>query len=184
MGQIRIISGKWRGKKLTVAAVPGLRPSSDRIRETVFNWLQWQVAGSYCLDLFAGSGAFGIEAVSRGAAQAVLVEKHPIVVNNLRRQLKILNSPDLELIQADALDYIHISAPRQFNLVFLDPPFRQNLLELSCEYLEQFQWLAAQAYIYIEMEAELITLKFPPTWQLLKDQRSGQIRYCLLQKII
>jgi 16S rRNA (guanine966-N2)-methyltransferase len=182
MGQIRIISGKWKGKKLTIAAVPGLRPSSDRIRETVFNWLQWQIASSYCLDLFAGSGVFGIEAVSRGANYARLVEKHPVVARNLRQQLTILNSTNLELIQADALDYIQIPAIQQFDVVFLDPPFRQNLLAVTCEYLEQYQWLTESAYIYVEMEAELM-IKFPPTWQLLKDKRSGQIRYCLLQKI-
>ena len=125
---LRIIGGEWRSRKLKFADVPGLRPTPDRVRETLFNWLQWHVPGARCLDLFAGSGALGLEALSRGARDVVMVEKHPAAAQALRDNLTLLGARNARLVHDDALRYLG-RVTVAFDLIFLDPPFRQMLLE-------------------------------------------------------
>lgn len=180
VGQLRVIAGKWRRRKITFPAVQGLRPTPDRIRETLFNWLQPYIEGARCLDLFAGSGALGIEALSRGAAEAVMIEQHPAVFTHLRGQLQALGvtAPRVSLIHSDALSYLRGTA-RPFDIVFVDPPFRTALAIASCRLLEQGGWLANHALIYLETEWTVEPACIPDRWQILHRRRAGNVAYCL-----
>ncbi|MGH8108729.1 MAG: 16S rRNA (guanine(966)-N(2))-methyltransferase RsmD, partial [Arenimonas sp.] len=122
-GQVRIISGLWRGSKLPVESYPGLRPTSDRVRETLFNWLQSQIAGKRVLDCFAGTGALGFEAASRGAAEVVLLEKVPALVNSLRESATRLKAGNLKVESSDSFSWLGRQPTERFDLVFIDPPF-------------------------------------------------------------
>ncbi len=181
-GTLRIIGGRWRGRRLAIAAVPGLRPTTDRVRETLFNWLMPVVAGAHCLDLFAGSGALGLEAASRGAAEVVLVERAKAAVEQLRRHLQTLQADTVRVVQADALAFL-AGPPRPFDIVFLDPPFRRGLLAPCIERLEQGGWLADEARIYIEAERELPPEALPANWELLRSKGAGQVGYHLAARI-
>lgn len=181
-GELRIIAGSWRGRRLAFPALPGLRPTPDRVRETLFNWLQAYIPGARCLDLFAGSGALGLEALSRGAGNVTFVDNAPPAINQLRHNLQLLKAENAEVIAAPALDWL---AARQtdlepcYDLVFLDPPFRRDLLPLSCELLESRNLLAEEALIYIEAETELGTPQLPANWQELRCKTAGQVSYRL-----
>jgi len=177
-GFIRLISGQWKGRKLPVRDVEGLRPTTDRVKETVFNWLAGDVRGSRCLDLFAGSGSLGFEALSRYADCVIMIERDPGAARQLQQNLQQLGSNQAQVIQADARQWL--SGPAQpFDLVFLDPPFRQDLLPQVCQQLEQGGWLTDQALIYLEREREGEPPVLPANWQLLKDKQAGQVCYQL-----
>jgi 16S rRNA (guanine966-N2)-methyltransferase len=176
---LRIIGGRWRGRRVRFPDAEGLRPSPDRVRETLFNWLQPVIAGARCLDLFAGSGALGLEAISRGAARAVLVDRDARVMENLREQSTILDAPEAVLVQADALSFL-AGTPERFDIVFLDPPYRKQLLEPCYARLVE-GWLAPEARVYIEAEPELDPLPLPEGWTLLRSKRAGQVAYHLAQ---
>lgn len=153
----------------------GLRPTSDRVRETLFNWLAPWIDGARCLDLFAGSGALGLEAASRGAQRVVLVERHATAAANLRRQAELLRAPQVEIIQQDALRFL-VETQESFDVVFLDPPFGENLLRPACATLEQTRGLASSSWIYLEMERVLADrdgLTLPAEWKI---QRRLQTR--------
>ncbi|MGD8175145.1 16S rRNA (guanine(966)-N(2))-methyltransferase RsmD [Marinimicrobium sp. ARAG 43.8] len=175
---LRIIGGRWRGRKLNFPAVDGLRPTGDRIRETLFNWLAPRLPDARCLDLFAGSGALGLEALSRGASLASLLEQHPGAAQQLREHLHTLACPEGQVIHANSLDWLDSAPPTPFDIVFIDPPFRQNLWQESIDRLNQRGWLAPDAAIYIESEPET-ALTLPPHWQLHRNKTSGQVRYRL-----
>ena len=177
---LRIIAGQWRGRKLQFPDVEGIRPTPDRVRETLFNWLAPHIHGARCLDLFAGSGAVGLEALSRGASEVVMVEREARAVSHLRETGKLLDSEGLKVIQGDALRYLQGPAT-PFDIVFLDPPFRQDLLGTCLQGLLADNWLAAGALIYIEVEKELGELEAPAGWELLKHKISGQVAYHLIQ---
>ncbi|OIN04781.1 16S rRNA (guanine(966)-N(2))-methyltransferase RsmD [Oceanisphaera psychrotolerans] len=177
-GQIRLIGGQWRGRKLPVLDSEGLRPTTDRVKETLFNWLMFDVRGGRCLDLFAGSGSLGFEALSRGAAEVVLVEKDARVAQQLQRNLASLPAASGRVVNTDALGFLQGTAT-PFDLVFLDPPFHRELLPAACQQLEQGGWLSEDAKIYIEREQNAETLPLPPTWRLLKDKQAGQVSYQL-----
>ncbi|MCX7557353.1 16S rRNA (guanine(966)-N(2))-methyltransferase RsmD [Xanthomonadaceae bacterium JHOS43] len=147
-GKIRIIAGRWRGSKLEVPGVSGLRPSSDRVRETLFNWLQSSVGGARCLDLFAGSGALGFEAASRGAAHVTMIERDPVALAGLRASVQKLGADQIETIGADALAWLARTPDRAFDLVFVDPPFSTGLHQKALDAL--LPWLAADAQVYVE----------------------------------
>lgn len=172
--QLRIIAGEWRGRKLSFPDGEGLRPTGDRLRETLFNWLAYSVSGAQVLDLFAGSGALGFEALSRGAGSAVFLDTHPLVVRQLRQNLQVLNCNQAEVHQTDALSWLS-QASKPFNLVFLDPPFGKGLLAPVCTALEQKGWLAEDAWIYLEAEKDLALSDIPSTWQLRKEKKAGQV---------
>ena len=158
---LRIIGGEWRSRKLPFIDAQGLRPTPDRIRETLFNWLQGYIHGANCLDLFAGSGVLGLEALSRGAAQVVFVEKNKAVANQLKENLTVLKA-DAEVRQTDALDYLNSENIMQKwggvlpNIIFLDPPYRQNLLEQSLTILcdKSKGLINKNTLIYLEHESE------------------------------
>jgi 16S rRNA (guanine966-N2)-methyltransferase len=178
---VRIIAGQWRGRRIPFQAVPGLRPTPDRVRETLFNWLQRTVVGCRCLDLYAGSGALGFEALSRGAAEAVMVEKDAAVVRHLGEAATLLGTPDARIVQADALHFLSGTA-RPFDVVFLDPPFALGALAELCTLLEVRGWLAPTAWIYLEQSARDAPPELPVGWQLLKDTRAGEVRAMLARR--
>jgi 16S rRNA (guanine966-N2)-methyltransferase len=177
-GKIRIISGRWRRRLLPVPDVEGLRPTPDRVRETLFNWLAGRIEGARCLDLYAGSGALGFEAASRGAAEVVMVERDPHAVDSMRRQAAALGADQIEVVHADARHWLQGEAT-PFDIVFLDPPYGGDDLGEACALLEQGHWLAAGARIYLESRASLQDLRLPPEWRILRRQKAGQVRYHL-----
>lgn len=187
-GKIRIIAGKYKGRKLPVLMAEGLRPTTDRVKETVFNWLMPYINQANCLDCFAGSGGLGFEALSRGADQVTLVELNRSAAKQLLANKELLKADNLAVVHSDALSFLKedflksdstANAPRLFDLVFLDPPFRQQLVEQAAQLLNHSS-LADQALIYVEMEAES-TQAIPKNWQLLKEKVAGQVIYQLYQ---
>ncbi len=181
---MRIIAGRWRGRKLPVPSAPGLRPTPDRLRETLFNWLAPHLPGARCLDLFAGSGALGLEAASREAAEVWLVEKHPGLAGQLREQLIRLGAGQVHVREADALKFLEHPPEQPFDLVFLDPPFARNWLEPCCRRLDSGGWLHPDSRIYLEMERDLARRGGPPlpaTWQCSRQSQAGETAGWLLE---
>lgn len=178
-GELRIIGGRYRGRRLPVPSEPGLRPTSDRVRETLFNWLQPVIDGSRCLDLFAGSGALGFEAASRGAREVVMVEQVTGVAKVLRNNAKVLGAAAVRVEQADALHWLDAKAPRPFDIVFLDPPFALGLLGPACALLARNGFLAAGARVYLETSAYAGLPELPRDWRVTRDKVAGQVRYAL-----
>ena len=182
--RVRIVGGRWRGRRVSFAPVPGLRPTPDRVRETLFNWLQPVIEGARCLDLFAGSGVLGLEAASRGAARVVLVERDLRVVRVLEEQVRVLGSSAVRVVHAEARTWLardpKPSAPEPFDVVFLDPPFADPELPAACiGLLEDGGWLRADARIYLEADARTPLPALPPSWSLLRSRRAGQVAYHL-----
>lgn len=182
--QVRIVGGQWRGRKLGFPDLPGLRPTPDRVRETLFNWLAPVITGSRCLDLFAGSGALGFEAASRGAAEVVLVEREPQIAKALREQVQLLHAKNVEIMQADALQYLQ-GTPRGFDILLLDPPFGQGLLESSLAALAHRQ-SASVSWIYLEAEralsSEQLSAMLPEGFELFRSKATGQVGYHLARR--
>jgi 16S rRNA (guanine966-N2)-methyltransferase len=179
--KLRIIGGAWRGRRLFFPDAPSLRPTPDRVRETLFNWLQFDIPGSCCLDLFAGSGALGLEAASRGAQRVVQAESNAAAARQLREHYRALDARQLQLVEQDVLQFLN-GAAQAFDLVFMDPPFGQNLVPPVCRLLEQRGWLAAEAKIYIETEAVWTPEGLPEFWRLLKAKTAGEVGYRLFQR--
>ncbi|KKD00149.1 MULTISPECIES: 16S rRNA (guanine(966)-N(2))-methyltransferase RsmD [Photobacterium] len=180
-GFVRIISGRWRGRKLPVHDVAGLRPTTDRVKETVFNWLAPDIHGARCLDLFAGSGSLGLEALSRGADHLTLLELDSKAASQLKRNLDTLGTDKAELHQADSLAFLR-QPGSAYDLVFIDPPFRRDMLPEVIHLLETNGWLTPQALIYLEAEKELGQPETPEHWQLIKEKAAGQVCYRLYQR--
>ena len=181
-GQLRIISGQWRSRKLGFPEAPGLRPTPDRVRETLFNWLAAHIEGAKVLDAFTGSGALYLEALSRGASMALALDANATAISSLRHNLDLLGCATGQLLQSDALKYLETQTPSAFDLVFLDPPFHQNLLPATCTLLEEKGWLAERAWIYTESETPPSTLQMPTTWRLHREKKAGQVYYSLWQR--
>ncbi|MBL4941199.1 MAG: 16S rRNA (guanine(966)-N(2))-methyltransferase RsmD [Colwellia sp.] len=180
LGSIRIIAGKHRGRKLPVLMAEGLRPTTDRIKETLFNWLMPYLHDAHCLDCFAGAGSLGFEALSRGVAQVNLIELNKAAAKQLLANKQLLKADNIIVTNNNVLNFLKTQAIQSFDLVFVDPPFRQNLVSQTCELLEN-GWLSEQALIYVEMEAEG-SQKLPNNWQLLKEKIAGQVAYRLFQR--
>ena len=176
--QLRIIGGQWRGRKLRFADGEGLRPTTDRVRETVFNWLQGIIDGARCLDLYAGSGALGMEALSRGAAEVVFWEKNPKAVRALCDNLALLKTEHAEVVQGDTLTLLKDPA-RPFDVIFLDPPFGRELLQPTLDLLASGGWLAPEARVYIEHASRGESFTTPAGWELLRSKQAGQVAYHL-----
>ena len=176
--QLRIIGGEWRGRKLSFPDVEGLRPTTDRVRETLFNWLAPVIHGARCLDLFAGSGALGLEALSRGAAEVQFVDSDRRAVQSLRDNLTLLKEERGKVVLGDALSFLQ-GEPQPFDLVFLDPPFRKELLQPCLELLCSGGWLAENARLYIEVEQELGEPQLPQGWAMVRSKTAGQVIYGL-----
>lgn len=180
---IRIIGGEWRSRKLTVPEAPGLRPTPDRVRETLFNWLAPTIQGARVLDAFTGSGALFLEALSRGASTGVAIDANTDAVNNLRRNLAVLQCDDAEVLRVDSLQYLSNKTEQGFDIVLLDPPFHQDLLLSACQLLEDNNWLNKDAWIYTESEQAPSSLGVPSTWRLHREKHTGQVHYTLWQKV-
>ncbi|WNV03645.1 16S rRNA (guanine(966)-N(2))-methyltransferase RsmD [Candidatus Methylospira mobilis] len=180
--ELRIIGGVWRSRKLLFPDAPGLRPTPGRVRETLFNWLGQDLSGSSCLDLFAGSGALGFEAASRGAKRVVMVEQAPAVCQALQRSIAVLQAADrVQIMQQPVLAYLETASP-VFDIVFLDPPFRLSLAPPVCRALESAGRLAATARIYIESEREAKLNDLPENWEVLRQKQSGDVAYALFRR--
>lgn len=177
-GRLRIIGGLHRGRRLPIPDQPGLRPTPDRVRETLFNWLAPLLPGARCLDLFAGSGALGLEAASRGAGEVVLVEHNPWVARQLSANCQTLGTQTVQVFQAEALAWLG-SDPSPFDVVFLDPPFAAGLLGPACALLASRGWLAAGARVYLETEGRSAFPPLPSGWDLIRERTSGQVHYGL-----
>ncbi|MCE2573874.1 16S rRNA (guanine(966)-N(2))-methyltransferase RsmD [Motilimonas eburnea] len=181
-GQIRIIAGQWRGRKLPVKDLEGLRPTTDRVKETVFNWLAMDVRDTNCLDCFSGSGSLGLEALSRYAASALLLERDKSAAKQLQTNFDTVKASNGKVVCTDTLAFLAQPAQQEFDLVFVDPPFRKGLLEPCCESLENNGWLSENALIYVEREKELTQPNLPSNWTLIKDKTAGQVIYQVYQR--
>ena len=181
-GRLRIVAGNWRSRLLDIADAPGLRPTSERIRETLFNWLAPHIHGARCLDLFAGTGALGLEALSRGAKRAVFVESSPRAVATLNANIEVLNAADATVVDMDAFRYLRQATTDKFDLLFLDPPFADGLIAEVCQLLEKSGVLADKCLIYIEQDRSGTAAALPERWQVLKDKTAGNVRYMLVQR--
>lgn len=175
MSRVRIVGGTWRSRLLDVPHASGLRPTPDRVRETLFNWLGQDLDGLNCLDLFAGTGILGFEAASRGAAQVTLVEKDGGAVDALRKAAETLKASQVEIIRGDAVKFVQ-STSRKFDVVFLDPPYRQGWLERVAPLLNRI--MQPDGWIYAESEAPVAHLG---DWQTVKQGHAGQVHFHLLQ---
>jgi 16S rRNA (guanine966-N2)-methyltransferase len=182
LGQLRIIGGQWRSRRLSFPDGPGLRPTPDRVRETLFNWLAPHIEGAKVLDAFAGSGALYLEALSRGASLGLALDNNATAIAALRKNLDLLACGVGQLLQSDVTRYLETQTPTAFDVVFLDPPFHQNLLSGTCALLEQYHWLAPQAWIYTESETPPSALELPASWRLHREKKAGQVYYALWQR--
>lgn len=180
-GQIRIIGGQWRGRKLPVPDSPGLRPTTDRVRETLFNWLAPSMVDAHCLDCFAGSGALGLEALSRYAASATLLEMERSVAQQLQQNLATLKAANAKVVNTNTLTFL-ANPGTPHNIAFIDPPFRKGMLEETVRLLENNGWLADDALIYIESEVEKGLPPVPAHWQLHREKVAGQVAYRLYHR--
>jgi 16S rRNA (guanine966-N2)-methyltransferase len=178
---LRIIGGRWRGRKLRFPQSAAIRPTPDRVRETLFNWLAAATPGARCLDLFAGSGALGLEALSRGAAHVTFVEQDEAAARELRARLAEWGAGDAHVVRGDAVRYLGGTA-RPFDIVFLDPPFASDLLARAAALLEERQWLRGGALIYLECAAREGLPALPQGWQTLKAKQAGEVGYYLFAR--
>lgn len=180
-GQIRIIGGQWRGRKLPVPDSPGLRPTTDRVRETLFNWLAPHMVDARCLDCFAGSGALGLEALSRYAASTTLLEMDRDVSRQLQQNLATLKAANARVVNTNSLTFL-AQPGTPHDVVFIDPPFRKGLLEETLHLLESNGWLADDALIYVESEVENGLPPVPANWDLHREKVAGQVAYRLYHR--
>jgi len=179
-GTLRIIGGIWRGRKLGFPEVEGLRPTSDRTRETVFNWLQPHIGASRCLDLFAGSGALGFEAASRGAAEVVLVENDRQAFLKLKQNAEALQAANCHIENTSAEQAIGV-LDKSFDIVFVDPPYQADLWTKTAFALLSHKLLNDGAMIYLEYPAKHDLPDLPSAWYLLKEKKAGDVKYCLFE---
>ncbi len=179
--QLRIIAGKWRSRVINFPEFDSIRPTPNRIRETLFNWLQTRILGAQCLDLFAGSGALGFEALSRGAANAVFVDNHAGIITHLETQGAAFEASDFECVCLEALAWLRKPATQVFDIVFLDPPFNKALIPECLQLLQENHWLAPGAAIYVEQASTLEQLNLPSGLALAQHKRAGEVYYGLLE---
>lgn len=175
-GSVRIVGGRWRGRRIDVANADALRPTPDRVRETLFNWLAPRLPGARCLDVYAGTGVLGIEALSRGADEVVFIERDAAVARQLELSLAALGAQGARLVTADASAFLR-GTPFSCDVVFLDPPYGTELTDL-CTLLDG-GWLAPQGCVYLEWNRKQAPPELPDSWQLLRDKTAGQVRFAL-----
>jgi 16S rRNA (guanine966-N2)-methyltransferase len=181
---VRIIGGEHRGRRLSFVPVAGLRPTPDRVRETLFNWLRNDIAGADCLDLFAGSGALSLEALSRGAASVTAVERNPVVAQRLRENAALLGAGQrCDVAQADALRLLRRPARGRFDIVFVDPPFAEDCVDTVVALLRDGEWLTPDAAIYVEQEAARPWADPGQGWRVDREGRAGQGAHRLLRRV-
>lgn len=177
--QVRIIGGTWRRRKLAFGGLPGLRPTADRVRETLFNWIHFDLPGAQVLDLFAGSGALGYEALSRGARRAVLVENSAQALKDLENSRQMLGAEGAELVQSDARTYLQQTPGESFEIVFVDPPFQEDFYREVLDVLVSRNWVNAESLIYVEADADLVP-DWPTGWGARRQLKAGNVVATLL----
>ena len=177
---LRIIGGIWRSRRIQFAEHPEIRPTPDRVRETLFNWIASSINNAVCLDLFAGSGALGFEAASRGAKQVILIEKDKACIEMLENQRQLLKAEQIEILPQDALTYLQ-QTDNKFNLVFLDPPFKSELLSQSLQVLIERNLLRDHGFVYIEIPAKANTIQAMQGLECVHEKTAGQVKYTLFQ---
>jgi 16S rRNA (guanine966-N2)-methyltransferase len=177
-GILRIIAGKWRGRKIQFPDIESLRPTPDRIRETLFNWLQNEIGDSRCLDLFSGSGALGLEAASRGARHVDLIELDNQAVRQLQENCQQLSADQCQVVKSTAQGFLTVTS-QQYDIVFIDPPFQANLWTEIADLLVKNMILVDNARIYLECPKKQDLPALPQQWQLIKEKTAGDVRYCL-----
>jgi 16S rRNA (guanine966-N2)-methyltransferase len=175
-GSVRIIAGKWRSRRLPVINVPGLRPSGDRGRETLFNWLQTSIPGARCADLFAGTGALGFEAASRGAESVDLVEKNPVVVRHLQSSKEVLKADEVQVHQADAVLWLASRSEKSFHIIFIDPPFEYDMHQSVMDKIEQSGCLESGGLVYVETSSTQAAPSMLPGWSIWREKVLGEVR--------
>lgn len=180
---VRIIGGEWRGRRLSFPPVAALRPTPDRVRETLFNWLQGTIAGARCLDLFAGSGALGFEALSRGAKETVFVDSEHLIVAALRESAAQLKCSSARIIEANAATWLRGSA-QVFDVIFLDPPYAREGLDELCTLLDRGGWLSEDGYVYLESAAQSVLPALPATWKVVRQTRAGAVCGTLIHRTL
>ena len=180
-GRLRIIGGEWRSRQLPIPSAEGLRPTPNRIRETLYSWLTGWVPGARCLDAFSGTGALGLEALSRGAKHATFLEYSPVAVKALQSNLFALECSNAEVVHANASHWLSQTAKEPYDLVFLDPPFHKGFVAPICHSLAENGYLAESSLVYIESEVELGLPAVPESWQLWKEKTAGQVTCRLYQ---
>jgi len=179
ISSLRIIGGRWRSRKISFTKAPGLRPTGERIRETLFNWLAPRINGANCLDLYAGSGILCLEALSRGAEQCTALDNNHSTTQKLQANSDLLNA-GLTIINTNCTDFLtNQKTDIQFDVVFIDPPFAKDLHSQSCSLLEHNGWLKEDALIYCELPSNDVSFVAPANWQLQKDKIAGGVRYML-----
>lgn len=181
-GVVRIIGGHWRGRKLTFPQQTAIRPTPDRVRETVFNWLQGWVHDARCLDLYAGSGILGLEALSRGARSVTLVDEDIRVVQQLQRCCEQLDTRDARVEWTAADDFLLKNDGIRYDIVFLDPPYRDRRLTQDCERLERYGLLSDEAWIYLEDATAHDRPEIPDNWSYYREKTAGQVCYRLAKR--
>ncbi|MBR38057.1 MAG: 16S rRNA (guanine(966)-N(2))-methyltransferase RsmD [Idiomarina sp.] len=180
-GELRLIAGQWRGRKLPILTSEGLRPTTDRVRETLFNWLQFDIQGAQVVDLFAGSGSLGFEAASRGAQQVTLIEMDKAAARQLSQNVSRLSAPQINVIQQSALDWLKAESTQhtKLDIVFIDPPFNKSLVSPTLGALKRGEWLHSDSLVYVESERNL-----PPEifndFDILREKHHGQVSFRLL----
>jgi len=180
-GRVRIIAGQWRGRYLEVTDMPGMRPTPNRVRETLFNWLMPWLPGAACLDLFAGSGALCLESLSRGASRAVMVEQQRPVAEQLRANLERLDAKGADVVETDALSYLN-GPVQPMDIIYVDPPFvRGDLIPLCLQTIAGRGWLKPGGLVYVEAPSDLDPLPIPPGWETLKHKTAGEVGVTLLR---
>lgn len=179
VGEVRIIGGDWRGRKLPVLNAEGLRPTSDRVRETLFNWLQFDIAGADCLDVFSGSGALGFEAASRGAKQVVMLELNSDNARSLSSNRQLLKADNLSVHQVDSLSWLTQAPERAFDVVFVDPPFHQDFVTPTLTLLFSNGYLAEHSLLYLEQEKAAEWPALPEGWRCYREKQTAQVKYGL-----
>ncbi|HEX2138981.1 MAG TPA: 16S rRNA (guanine(966)-N(2))-methyltransferase RsmD [Woeseiaceae bacterium] len=179
-GRVRIVAGKWRGRRLPVRAAPGLRPTSERVRETLFNWLAPRIEGARCLDLYAGTGALGFEALSRGASEVLFVEQSDTLAQGLAESARLLDAASASVQVDDAVRFLEKGEVRQRDIVFLDPPFGDARMEELCRLLVARPWLSPGAAVYLEQDRKAGSLILPDGWRTAREKCAGNVRYALV----
>ena len=182
-GKVRITSGEWKNRNLEVPDIDGLRPTSERVRETLFNWLMPSIHKSVCLDLFAGSGSLGFEALSRGAKHCTFVEKSKLVFSQIKTTRTSLNAVNSEVHNCDAIDFLSSFHNHNFNLVFLDPPFSDDYLISSIESIHEYQLVSRGGYIYIEFNKNNDLFDLPDNWSVIRKKIYGNVCFILIEVV-
>ena len=182
-GKVRITSGEWKNRNLEVPDIDGLRPTSERVRETLFNWLMPSIHKSVCLDLFAGSGSLGFEALSRGAKHCTFVEKSKLAFRQIKTTRTSLNAVNSEVHNCDAIDFLSSVHNHNFNLVFLDPPFSDDYLISSIESIHEYQLVSRGGYIYIEFNKNNDLFDLPDNWSVIRKKIYGNVCFILIEVV-